>query len=550
MNIATTGGNVTTFSGNLVANSQGANLVQWSNAGGGIARYTGDISGNLNGTVLFFRGGSAHEVLGNVNLSATSDVAITDNSTVLIGAAAKTYAWRNTTISYGTLRLGAANVLPATTAVTLGQNTGTASHLDLNGFNQTIGSLTATTNTATASTVTIAAGRTLNVNGDITLSGTVDGANTRVNMIGGGALAVNGANIRVGNNTGGTNISSKASLDLSALSSFTATLSGALTVQASGDNNAADVASLFLSDTANTITAGSVVVGGSATGSVNTLQLGGGTNLIKADNVRLGSGTRDSGVISFGATPTGTFTLRNTAGTGRANITMGNATNQGTGYIQNNVFDTTGHTVDLLVGTLTTAPATRAGNMTNTFSFDAGTLDIATINMAVAKGSGTSTNTINIGGGTVLLGNSGAGSVTLASAANGHPEHHRRNRHHQRQYRQRGGRRAPRSSTSPVAPIPASSNSPTTSPYLSRSTSEHARALPPPPTTSETSPETTPSAAPSPATPEAANTTSPRSPARSPFPATWITRTPGCATSTSAARATAPSAGMSPEAGP
>ncbi|MCL4204889.1 MAG: autotransporter-associated beta strand repeat-containing protein, partial [Pirellulaceae bacterium] len=388
----------------LSSSGAGSSFVDTSVAGGPYTLTLG--GGNASGSF----GGVIRNTAGTVALIKTG----TGTQTL---SGANTYSGA-TIVSQGTLKLGVDNSLPTTTALTVGSGT-TVGTLDMAGFNQTIGALTAAANNAAPSSITIGSDTTLTVSGDLTLANNTDGGRTDLTMNGAGSLVVNGANIRVGNNTGGTNVSSKANLDLTALSSFTATLSGSLIVQASGDNSAADTASLRLSNTANSITATNVYVGNSATGGVNTLTLGAGTNLIQADTVHLGRGNRDSGVLSFGANTTGTVTLRNRAGTGRAAVLMGNNSNQTTGYTTNNVFDTTGHSADLLIGTLTTAPATRTGTMTNTFSFDQGTLDIATINLAVAKGSGSSTNTLNIGGGTVSLGNAGAGSVTLATAATG-----------------------------------------------------------------------------------------------------------------------------------
>lgn len=329
-----------------------------------------------------------------------------------------------TTINQGTL------VVAATPAVGSGLAFGTATTITtvgrfgLEGANATYNSLTVRTNSASDNVLSIASGRTLTINGDVVLTNATDGANTRLTTAGGGSLVVNGGSFRVGVNTGGIDVSGKATLDLSGLSSLTATMTNNLTVQAQGDNNLNDPAFLILAAGANTITTPLVVVGGSSTGAgsasstPNTLLLGGGTNAFNTNTLRFGSAQRDSGRLAF-AGGTGSMTLRAANGTDRTTITMGPVNNEATGYTVANVFDTTGHTADLLIGTLTMAPGTKAGAMTNTFSFDAGTLDIATLDMAKTKGVGASTNTMNIGGGTVLLGNAGTGAAILSSAAAG-----------------------------------------------------------------------------------------------------------------------------------
>ncbi len=137
------------------------------------------------------------------------------------------------------------------------------------------------------------------------------------------------------------------------------------------------------------------------------LKLGSGTNVLNTALVHLGSGTRDTGHVLFDGA-TGSVTLRNVAGTGRANVTLGPTASQTTGYTVKNLFDSTGHSADLAIGTFTTAPSAKTAANTHDLKFDSGTLDILTVNMAVAKGTGASTSKIEIGGGTAFLGGSTA----------------------------------------------------------------------------------------------------------------------------------------------
>jgi autotransporter-associated beta strand protein len=360
---------------------------------------------------------NALRIEGPIATTSGSLTKVGNGTLTLAGAVGHTGA---TTINAGSLVISgtpaagsALNYGNANTVTTVGR-------VEFTDADATYGSLTAQTNSTSNNVLSIAPGRTVTVNGDVLLTNNTDGATTRLATAGGGSLVVAGGSLRVGlNNTGTvTNNSSEGHLDLSGLSSFTATLSNNLTVGARGDNSATDPSSLTLAATANTITSPIVTLGASGTGSAMSLRLGGGTNALNTDTLRLGSGTRDSGEFLF-AGATGSVVLRAQNGTGRATVTLGNLASEGTGYATTNVFDTAGHEADLLIGTLTIAPGARTGTMVNTFSFDAGTLDIATLDLAKAKGSGSSTNTMNLGGGTVLLGNAGAGAVSLAAAASG-----------------------------------------------------------------------------------------------------------------------------------
>lgn len=301
----------------------------------------------------------------------------------------------------------------------------TTAIFDLTNGSSTFGGLTSTTNNAAANTVTIPTGKSLTINGNVSLNNQTLNANTALTLSGGGSLAVTGVTFIVGNNTTGTNTASKATLNLSGLGAVSVTLSGALTVQATGDNTAANASSVIWSNTANTITAASILVGNSSTGSPNTFILGTGTNVINTNLINLGNGTRDTGIINF-AGAGGSLTLRNVAGTGRVpNVNLGPQAAQTTAYTTADLIDLTGHTADVAIGTFATSLGAKTAVNTNDLKFDAGTLDILTVNMAVAKGTGASTNKISIGGGVVKLGGStafgdlGTGTVTLATAGSG-----------------------------------------------------------------------------------------------------------------------------------
>src|SRR5205823_8483128 len=77
-----------------------------------------------------------------------------------------------TTINAGTLKVGIASALPATAVTVSGTGAGTTATLDLNGFSDTIGSLTLGGSTSTSgASITTGAG-TLTLGGDVTYSAT------------------------------------------------------------------------------------------------------------------------------------------------------------------------------------------------------------------------------------------------------------------------------------------------------------------------------------------------------------------------------------------
>jgi fibronectin-binding autotransporter adhesin len=280
-------------------------------------------------------------------------------------------------------------------------------------------------NNVTANTITIGAGRTLAINGNVVVGNGTGGGQTLVTTAGGGTLAVTGTTFNVGSTIGSTNNASRSTLDLSGLANLTASLSGALTIQPTGDNTGTAASRFILAATSNAITVPSVLIGNSSTGAVQTLRLGAGTNVVNTNLINLGSGSRDTGVLDF-AGPTGSLTLRNLAGTGRVgNVNLGRQATEGTGYTTANVVDFSGHSADVAIGTLAMSLGAKTAANTNDFLFDQGTLDILTVNMAVTKGAGTSVNRLVIGGGTVRLGGStafgdaGTGAVTLATAGSG-----------------------------------------------------------------------------------------------------------------------------------
>lgn len=203
-----------TLSGPIDVSSD-TTLTQFFSSDAGSITITGDITGTLtSGAGLYLRGTSTNElnqVIGNVNL--VGGLFKTDAGTWLIGAPGKTYNWENTGIAVGRLKMGLANVLPATTIVTFGNSTGTSTPiLDLNGFNQTVAGIVYNGQGTAAGTRTITSASpatlTIQNNTDFTTTGTNVSTNNivitgAVSLIkqGAGKLALNGNNTYSGDTT-------------------------------------------------------------------------------------------------------------------------------------------------------------------------------------------------------------------------------------------------------------------------------------------------------------------------------------------------------------
>jgi autotransporter-associated beta strand protein len=365
----------------------------------------GDV---LNGGQLMFNRSDALAV-GNV-ISGPGSLTKTGAGTLTFNAA-NLYTG-STTVRQGVVTLGLSDALPTGTALVLGQTT-TAGALDLGAYDQTIGSLTvASTGASVTNAITIGAGKTLTVAGNVAVGVNVDNSAANLTVSGGGTLAVttNGGTFRT-SLVSGTDKSGRTTVDFSGLGAFLMDLgTGAMTVSAIGDNNANDRSVMILS-ASNVLRAAAITVGASGIGAINQLRLGSGTNILYVDALNLGTVGRDCGLLTFDGA-TGGIVLRDSSGAGRANVAIGTNAN-GTGYVAGNTLDVTGHEADLLIGTLRMGEyLNRGGRWTNTFSFNQGILDISSVEMSTACKAGVVGNSyLNIGGGLANL-----GSVSLSAS--------------------------------------------------------------------------------------------------------------------------------------
>jgi fibronectin-binding autotransporter adhesin len=379
----------------------------------------GSLVGDIVNNASLISANTAAQAVGG-GISGTGSLLKTGTGTLTVAGAVTGQAG-GFAINQGTVRLASAANVSA--PLNFGDQIGvtTVGGLDLSSAGAVFTGLTAQTYSESPGTVTIGDGKALVVNGNVIIGKWVSGylGETRLSISGPGAFEVNapGGKFYVGGDSSAT--SGRAVLDLAGLGSFTANLAGGtLALQTASTPAVTSVTGLYLSDQANTITAGALSVGAGGVAAIHELRLGAGSNRFNVDALNIGNGGRDSGRIDFGGSPAGELTVRNSTGTGRAALNIGAAATP-TGARANNFFDTTGHFADLLLSQVSMSTnAARTGGQSSTFSFDQGILDLTTLTMAkrsVANG-GTNAATFNIGGGTVTMGALDGVSIAMASS--------------------------------------------------------------------------------------------------------------------------------------
>jgi autotransporter-associated beta strand protein len=350
-----------------------------------------------------------------------------------------------TTILGGTLQSGSATAIPAVTALVLGNRSGNVGNLDLTNFSQTVASITAASNSATANTITVGDGQTLTVNGTggITVGIDLGGSSstqTRLNITGPGALVVNNtaANVTVGLAQANQATNNTGTLDLSGLGSVTLGSVAAPINEVRVGYGQTNDGTLLLSNTSNVVTANNIYVGNSL--SVNAhgspaLVLGTGTNVLNATLIGIGLGKSADSSISFASQlpgSPGTVTIAGkTGGSSTATISVGSNTAVDTGAATSGTLDLRGHAATVAAGTVTVGQTTLTGTSTGSqatgiLSFDQGTFTATTVNVGVKGGAspGPGVGTLNIGGGsftatTVNLGTYSAIAGVAATATTG-----------------------------------------------------------------------------------------------------------------------------------
>ena len=376
---------------------------------------------------------------GNLTVNGVIDDGLNTFNLEKTGAGTLTLGGSNTyggatTLSQGTLVFAADQTLTTVNhALNFGASIGSTAVLamELSGGSARFGgSMLVQTNNATANTITIGTGKTLQIDRTVTI-GYNSGVNstTKLNISGAGTFKVGdvGAptnlSFLVGNGSTST-FSNAGTLDLSGLGIFFANLgSGTFRVgSATNTTGTAAAGSTVIMAANSTIFATTLTADSPDSGQVQAVKLGSGTNELNVNTINLGGNGRSSATMDFNGL-SGTVKIRALDGAGRTTMNVGNGSFN-TGAVPAGTVDFRGHSADLLLATLAVGgrSAFTTSNGLGTFSFDTGTLDATTVNIASRTGttatSGTVTGTVNLGGGTVTIGTMtmGTNSVTTASS--------------------------------------------------------------------------------------------------------------------------------------
>jgi autotransporter-associated beta strand protein len=364
-------------------------------------------SGNGQDLIVIQNGGAALTISSVIADNGATPIGLTKAGTGLLKIGTTTTNTGTTNILAGTLQLGVGNALKIGSAVRLGDaGANTGGTLDLNGFGQSLSSLSSvgtgaslvTNSTSTAVTLTVTAAAASNFGGVIQ-----DGASTggvAVTLAGGGTGVFTGANTYTG---------------LTTIQNYTLTLAGGNSRLSASDpvflNNSGKLilgnSSGASNQTVSSLTVGTNtanwVRGGSAT-QTSTLTVN-YTNTAVADvfagtagaNAYLGSGTADTTVVTAAnnlaltKTGVGTFAL---GGNGNTLSTYDGGTNINQGTLALGLTNVLPGAVTLTYGTGTLT--------TGAVNINGGTLDLASFSSVaglVTLGSGSIAD--SVGGGTL-----------------------------------------------------------------------------------------------------------------------------------------------------
>ncbi|MFM2242049.1 MAG: hypothetical protein RLZ97_904, partial [Verrucomicrobiota bacterium] len=449
---------VSAFATNIVFNNP-AGITSTQNLGGFLLNQI-QLTGQgvtLGGDTLFFSGSTssitgannvAHSISNPVLIDSLLTINVPSNTLSLTGSltgnggllktgagtlalgASNAYLG-NTTVSGGTLSFTAAQ--PDLQSLILGASAGSATHsaLDLNAGSATASELIIQNNSTTANTLSIGAGRSLTIEGDVAV-GTYNAAsasNARLNATGAGTLRITEESglVAIATSNSGSGVTS--TVDLSGLANFELQYpsEGGQLVLGNG-SSINGRAGTFILAANNLIEVDSILLGSNqVSNATQSLRLGSGTNTIRTEAISIGTttspsgGGRGVGEFRFNGAD-GTLVLRDPSGSGGTNLFIADNGGNGNG---SGTFNVTGHHADIKLNSLRMGASSNASPRTDTFSFDQGVLDIVSLDVGLAQNSSTNTRTseINIGGGTVTLGYSedeeNPGFISLARNAIG-----------------------------------------------------------------------------------------------------------------------------------
>ena len=280
---------------------------------------------------------SGNDLTANGVISGSADLMFAAGAsggagTVTLGAA-NTYTGATifNAANSGVIRLGITNALPTVTNVTMANSTSNGGILDLNGFNQTIGSLTngigggsIRNNGATDATLTISGSTSPAAFGLVIADGTTN--KTLLTRAGTGTLTLSGANTYTGAttvNAGTLSISSiangAANSGIGASTNAAANLVlGGGTLKYTGATASTDRNFTLTAATTSTINnTNQLTITGASTATTGALTKGGeGTLILSGTNLHTGGTIINAGTVSVGAD----------ANIGNGSITLGGGT--------------------------------------------------------------------------------------------------------------------------------------------------------------------------------------------------------------------------------
>lgn len=323
----------------------------------------------------------------------------------------------------------------ATTSSTTVNNTVDA------GFAGTITGLTynsefvaSASSTAIYNVTQIPTGETLTVTGPVLVGGinASSAETTYAYMTGGGTFVATGPTFTVQNYGSASGANAAAILNLSALNYFVYNNSaGTISVEDNPGSLTRLGGSLMLAAVSNYLTASNINLGTSTSaqagpsGTINgvvtaTLTLGPGTNVFNTVNLNLANNKSTFSIVNT----SGGLRIRGVSGanTDRANITIGNRNQTGTGTCSGTM-SLNGCPVDIKAATLTVGANPNTGSTTGDtgtgiLQFDTGVVDATTVIMAnSATALGAANGTITVGQNATLLVGGGGISMDTQTAS-------------------------------------------------------------------------------------------------------------------------------------
>ncbi len=414
--------------------------------GGTRVNVTGGGSVILEGTHSYSGGthiGSGTLQIGNAGLTGTVGSGAISNSGTLVFNRTNSYSLAAGNLVTGAGAVTLANTGAVTTSVdnqfnttgtlNFGASNGstTVSSLDLGNGGSSFGSLNVITNSTSANTITVGAGRTLNISGAVSIG--ASNGTTNLTLTGAsGTLAINNGGGATNNNFYiGGGLTATGTLNMSGLGTFNANLgTGTFAVGNGSTNGSGAIPFTAILAPTSTLSATKVSVGGGFGNTTNasayTLRLGSGTNTINTTDLYVGVYNNQgrgnvNTTLNFNTT-TGTLTLRGlTGGSSRANVHIGENQGGSTGTASGGKFDLGGSAstglssgnADLLINNLIISRRTAGSNDTSSMTFRSGVLDVNALTMGNSTGGNNATSTLTLNGGSVIFNT----AVTLGLAS-------------------------------------------------------------------------------------------------------------------------------------